>query len=197
MVEYLSMVPSYIYDIVGGVFFLISLLFYYHKLPSAWHWSNASLVPYFLVFVMLELYMLAGLQVIYLGFGLHGWVLWKLQDANNRWAPAWEKLAVPFGLSIFAYTIYITTFTDAWAWLQFTIVALSILGSVLLVLKKSSAWLVYIVANVLGMIYYPHEGLWVLTTVQVFAALMSIHGYRLWKREERFYDDMREKKILA
>jgi nicotinamide mononucleotide transporter len=197
MVEYFTIVPAWVWDWSGGILFLISLYFYFFKLPSAWHWSNASLVPYFIVFCMLELYMLAGLQVIYLMFGIHGLILWKLQERHNRWAPAWERLAVPFGLVIFGYTVYITQFADAWAWLQFVIVSLAIIGSVLLVLKKRSSWLVYIVSNVLGLVYFPHEGLWAMTFVQFAAALMSVYGYQQWKKDDEFIKDMREKKILA
>ena len=186
MSEFLASIPMWVYDWTGGIFFMISLWFFFYKLPKAWHWSNASLLPYFLLFVATEMYMLAGLQVIYLLFGGHGWVLWKLQQIGSSWAKAWEKLAIPFGGIVFIYTVYITEFVDAWAWLQFTIVSISIVGSVLLVLKYKEAWLVYIGANILGLVYYPHNGLWALTIVQIGAIVMSVAGYWLWKKQDEF-----------
>lgn len=196
MSELLSSIPSWVYDWTGGIIFMISLYYFFNKEPKAWHWSNATLMPYFLLFIATEMWMLAGLQVIYLLFGGHGWFLWKLQQWGNTWASAWEKLAVPFGMVIFFYTVYITQFTDAWAWLQFAIVSLSIVGSVLLVLKRSSSWLIYIVANVLGLVYYPHAGLWALTLVQIGAMVMSVIGYRMWREDERKIAVVTEGRVL-
>lgn len=197
LTEIITSVPSWVYDWTGGTIFMVSLYYFFYKSPRAWHWSNATLVPYFLLFIATGMWMLAGLQVIYLMFGIHGWILWRLQEKNNRWAPAWERLAVPFGVVIFVYSISITQFEAVMIWLQFAITALSILGSVLLVLKYPSSWLVYIAANVVGLIYYPSNGLWALTIVQVGAIIMSVQGYRIWKKEDVFMEELTEKKGLA
>jgi nicotinamide mononucleotide transporter len=189
-------VPQWVWDWSGSLFFLISLVLYWTKRPSAWHWSNASLLPYTILFVVGEMWMLAGLQVIYLMFGGHGWLLWKLQEWGNVWAKTWERLAVPFGVVIFAYTVYVTQFADMWAWLQFAIVSISIAGSVLLVLKKSAAWLVYIPANLIGIVYYAHAGLWALTFVQVCAIVMSVYGYMMWRTQEKFFERLTGDKIV-
>ena len=186
MSDVLSVVPSYVYDIVGGIFFIVSLYFFWTKQKRAWHWSNATLAPYFFLFVATEMWMLAGLQVIYLLFGAHGWILWKLQEIGHNLAKSWEGLAAPFGGFIFLYTVYVTEFSDVWAWLQFLIVSIAIVGSVLLVLKMRHAWTVYILSNLIGLVYYPHSGLWVLTFVQVCAIVMSVHGYRQWKKDEEY-----------
>lgn len=186
MSDILNNVPSFVYDLVGGIFFIISLVYFWYKDKKAWHWSNATLLPYFLLFIATEMWMLAGLQVIYLLFGAHGWILWKLQEIGHNFARVWEKLAVPFGATIFLYTVYVTEFVDVWAYMQFAIVSIAIVGSVLLVLKMRSAWTVYIVSNLIGLVYYPHGGLWVLTFVQVCAIVMSYVGYKQWKKDDEY-----------
>jgi hypothetical protein len=65
----------------------------------------------------------------------------------------------------------------------------------LLVLKRSSAWLVYISANLLGLIYYPHSGLWALTIVQIGAIVMSVVGYRMWREDEKLNEVMGAKVV--
>ncbi len=180
----LSSIPMWVLDWAGSIPFLISLFFFWFKRESSWHWSNASLLPYFLLFITTEAYMLAGLQVIYLLFGIHAFILWYGENRAKEWAPKIRYITVPFGIIVFAYSVYITEFVGVWEVLQFLITATAIIGSVLLTLRYASAWTVYICSNVFGVIYFTHMELWGLTIVQVLAALISIQGYRLWKRDQ-------------
>src|SRR5688572_20997510 len=70
-------IPTWVLDWSGSLMVVVSLVFLFQKRTGYWHWSNASLVPYFALFVSLREYMLAGLQASYLVFGIHGLMLWK------------------------------------------------------------------------------------------------------------------------
>ena len=63
-------VPPLLLDLSGGVCVLVSLYFLWSKRAVYWHWSNLSLLPYFLLFLSGGQWMLAGLQVTYLLFGI-------------------------------------------------------------------------------------------------------------------------------
>ena len=76
-------VPGWVLDWTGSVLVVVSLCFLFEKRMAYWYWSNASLLPYFLLFLSGGQYMLAGLQVSYLVFGLHGLLLWRL-EARRR-----------------------------------------------------------------------------------------------------------------
>src|SRR6185436_8403551 len=72
-------IPIWLLDWSGSVMVVVSLVFLFEKRLGYWYWSNASLVPYFLLFGVEQQFMLAGLQVTYFAFGVYGLMLWKLE----------------------------------------------------------------------------------------------------------------------
>ena len=77
-------VPLWVLDWTGSILVVVSLVYLFGKRTAYWHWSNASLLPYFLLFVSGGQLMLAGLQVSYLVFGVHGLLLWRLERRQRR-----------------------------------------------------------------------------------------------------------------
>jgi hypothetical protein len=65
-------IPLWVLDWTGSALVVVSLIYLFEKRTSYWHWSNASLLPYFALFVSGDQLMLAGLQLSYLIFGLQG-----------------------------------------------------------------------------------------------------------------------------
>ena len=127
-------VPAWVLDWTGSLCVVVSLVYLFEKRMAYWHWSNASLVPYFLLFVSGGQYMLAGLQVSYLVFGVHGLLLWRLERRRRAGgrpfnAVAWYRAGWALTLAIFAYTVALSDFVDAWAGLQFTIVSLALVAN--------------------------------------------------------------------
>lgn len=53
--------PQWLFDYSGSIFVIISLVFLFQKRFAYWHWSNASLLPYFILFATSSQWMLAGL----------------------------------------------------------------------------------------------------------------------------------------
>ena len=88
-------VPAWVLDWTGSLCVVVSLVYLFEKRMAYWHWSNASLVPYFLLFVSGGQYMLAGLQVSYLVFGVHGLLLWRLERRRARWPTLQRRRLVP------------------------------------------------------------------------------------------------------
>jgi nicotinamide mononucleotide transporter len=122
--------PGAAFDWSGSILVVISLLYLFRKSLAYWHFSNASLLPYFVLWASSGQFMLAGLQVSYLVFGLYGLSLWHLERRHRQGGAGFHErfcynLGWVLSLAIFLYTIVITRFTDGCAWLQFLIVALS------------------------------------------------------------------------
>ena len=148
-----------------------------------WHWSNASLLPYFLLFVSGGQLMLAGLQVSYLVFGVHGLLLWRLErrrrEGGRRFdAAAWYRAGWVLTLAIFAYTVALTDFVDVWAGLQFAIVSLALVANWATTRTWTWSWVAWMVVNVLQAIYFAHAGLWAQFGLQFVLFAMSAHGLR-------------------
>jgi nicotinamide mononucleotide transporter len=182
-------IPSLTLDLAGGLCVLVSLYYLWAKSPTYWHWSNASLLPYFLLFLSGGQWMLAGLQVTYLLFGIHGLYLWHLEARRARGEvtfnePLWYGVTwVASGL-IFAYTVAVTDFSAPWNLVQFAAVTLALVANFGTTRRWTWSWPVWILVNAVQAVYFWHAEYTVLFALQFVLAAMSVHGWRQWRREE-------------
>ncbi|MFC4452606.1 nicotinamide mononucleotide transporter family protein [Deinococcus sonorensis] len=186
----LSALPSWLLDLSGGLCVLVSLYALFAKRRSYWHWSNASLLPYFLLFVGGSQWMLAGLQVCYLLFGLHGLYLWNLEERRDRGEltfnePLWYGVTWVASLLIFGYTVLVTDFSAVWNWVQFASVALALVANFATTRRWSWSWPVWIVVNAVQAVYFWHTAYWMLFGLQFVLAAMSVYGWQQWRRDDR------------
>lgn len=183
-------IPQWMFDWCGSILVVISLVPLFRKHRSYWHWSNASLVPYALLFVQAKQWMLLGLQVSYLLFGLHGLYLWHLEqqrdDHGRQFAESrWYAATWAISIGIFAYTVALTDFGDGWNWVQFLAVASALLANFATTRKWSWSWPVWILVNAVQAVYFFHLDLWGQFTLQFVLAAMSVYGWRVWLDSDR------------
>ena len=181
-------VPTWVLDWSGSVLVVVSLWYLFDKRIAYWHWSNASLIPYFALFASNGQFMLAGLQASYLIFGIHGLLLWRLERARDQDdcrfnEVVWYQIGWVLSLGIFAYTIRVTDFIDRWAGLQFTIVSLSLVANWATTRKWVWSWPVWLVVNALQAVYFNHWHLWGQFALQFVLFSMSLWGWIVWHRE--------------
>ena len=165
-----------------------SLWYLFGKRMAYWHWSNASLVPYFALFASTKQFMLAGLQASYLIFGIHGLMLWRLEHARDKSGDGfnegvWYQVGWILSLAIFAYTVRVTDFVDSWATLQFIIVSVSLVANWATTRKWVWSWPVWLAVNALQAVYFNHLRLWGQFGLQFVLFTMSVWGWIVWHRE--------------
>jgi nicotinamide mononucleotide transporter len=182
-------IPQWFFDYSGSLCVIISLVFLFQKHFAYWHWSNASLLPYFLLFAATSQWMLAGLQVTYLIFGFHGLYLWHLEHRRDKSKiqfneRVWYSVTWLASLLIFAYTIYITDFSERWNWVQFVAVTLALIANFGTTRKWAWSWPVWILVNAVSAIYFYHLGLWAQFGLQFILAAMSVKGWLDWRNDE-------------
>ena len=190
MNQFLSSIPTWILDVSGALAVLVSLYFLFGKRRAYWHWSNASLLPYFLLFASGKLWMLAGLQVCYLLFGLHGLYLWMLEERRDRGElkfneAGWYGVTWAASGLIFVFTVIVTDFSAAWNWVQFVLVVIQLVANFGTTRRWAWSWPVWILSNVLGAVYYGHSHYWALFGLQFALGAMSVYGWREWQKDER------------
>lgn len=181
-------IPIWFLDWSGSAFVVVSLWFLWHKRPGYWHWSNASLVPYFLLFLSTQQYMLAGLQISYLIFGVHGLLVWRFERRHREGLGsfnrgAWYALGWVLTGAIFCYSVSVTDFVDGWAWFQLAIVAASLLANLATTRIWLWSWYLWIAVNAAQGVYFWHLGLWAQFGLQFVLAAMSVEGIRRWRGE--------------
>lgn len=179
-------VPLWVFDWTGSLAVVVSLVYLARQELPYWHWSNASLAPYFVLFVASDQYMLAGLQLCYLVFGIHGLLLWRLEHRRDqggrpfaeRW---WYRAGWVMTLAIFGYTVAVSSFPDAWARLQFAIVSLALVANWATTRRRLWSWNLWVAVNALQAIYFAHLGLWAQFGLQFVLAAMSVRGALAWR----------------
>jgi nicotinamide mononucleotide transporter len=183
-------IPTWVLDWSGSCMVVVSLVYLFGKRVGYWYWSNASLVPYFALFVSSRLFMLAGLQATYLVFGIYGLWLWKLEarrgeDGVRFDERVWYRAGWLLSLGIFAFTVMLTQFVDAWAWLEFTIVSASLVANWATTRKWAWSWPVWLGVNVLQAVYFGHFALWGQFLLQFVLFGLSVRGWILWRADDR------------
>jgi nicotinamide mononucleotide transporter len=182
-------IPTWVLDWSGSLMVVVSLVYLFRKRNGYWHWSNASLIPYFALFVSGHELMLAGLQASYLVFGVHGLVLWKLEHRRDRQGDrfneqTWYNAGWILSLGIFGYTIAVTQFVDGWAWLEFVIVSLSLLANWATTGKWTWSWPVWLAVNAMQAVYFQHLVLRGQFLLQFVLFAMSVRGWIIWHRDD-------------
>lgn len=187
--DIMTRVPIALLDFAGSACVIVSLLFLFRKHRGYWHFSNLSLLPYFLLFLSTTQLMLAGLQVSYLIFGIHGWYLWRLEERRDRDGEAfnegvWYNLGWVLTLSIFAYTVTLSDFSSGWTQLQFLVTGLSLIANLATTRRWVWSWYVWILVNLLQSLLFFHLQLWAQVGLQGVLAAMSVYGLVTWRNEE-------------
>ena len=182
-------IPLWWLDLSGSLGVVMSLIYLFQKRLAYWHWSNISLIPYFLLFVAGAQWMLAGLQVSYLIFGIHGLYLWWLEARRDAGLirfneAAWYAVTWVASLAIFLVTVLVTDFTQTWNWVQFGAVSLALIANFGTTRKWAWSWGVWIAVNAVQAVYFFHLGLWAQFGLQFILAGMSAYGWLEWRKEE-------------
>jgi len=156
----------------------------------AWPFSVLSSLLYGLLFVRSRLYGEAGLQVVFVLLSLWGWwCWWRDRDSSTlaqgvrsmgwgarslallTWALMWPAL----GLLLARVTDSDVPYADALP------TAGSLVGQVLLGLKRVENWPCWLLVNLLSMVLFAHKGLWLTVCLYGLFAVLSIVGWRQWQ----------------
>lgn len=155
----------------------------------------ANNVVLFIVFIGAGVYAAAGLQVVYLVMGVHGWWRWTrgveqsrtyIADAPRRAWP-WLVLAGLVGTAVLVWVLL--TFTDSeLAWADAATTAASLVAQYMLNRKWIQNWFVWIGVDIVFVGLSIAAGLWVIAALYVLFIGLCVFGYTSWRRvavEER------------
>lgn len=147
-----------------------------------------------IVFVVLfagsALYADAGLQVVYLVLGVHGWIAWARRGAAEvSFARGTPPSAVgPLVAAAVAGTVLLTwllaTFTDSTTELaDAATTAASLVAQYMLNRRWRENWLVWIAVDVVYVGLYATKGLWITAVLYLLFIGLCVAGYRAWRPE--------------
>ena len=147
----------------------------------------ANNVVFVVLFTGSALYADAGLQVVYLVLGVHGWLAWGTRpSAGIRPTPAYAVVPlVVAGIAgtavlawvLAAYTDSTTELADA------ATTAGSLVAQYLLNRRWRETWLVWIAVDVAYVGLYAAKDLWITAALYAVFIGLCADGWRSWRRE--------------
>jgi nicotinamide mononucleotide transporter len=161
--------------------------------PVAWPLAIASSLLYALLFADSKLYGEAGLQFVFVALALWGWWQWLRGTADGgaplrvrSLSPRGRALALAATLAAWpALALLLDHATDSDVpWFDALPTAASITGQVLLGRKFVDNWAVWLLVNVVSVALFAYKGLWLTALLYALFALLSVVGWRTWRRLE-------------
>lgn len=147
---------------------------------------------YVVIFAQSKLYAAMGLQIYYLGISLYGWWSWKKDKENisedsltiNKFN--WGVAGVSTGLAAALFVLMAYVFGEytgnSQPILDSLIAALSALGTYWLSRSYIQQWFVWIVVNILSVLMFVTQGLYLTSVLYFVYVLAAIYGYYYWKK---------------
>lgn len=162
--------------------------------PVAWPLAIASSLLYALLFLDSRLYGEAALQLVFVAVALWGWWQWLRGTAADG-APlqvrrmSGRQRALVAAATLAAWPL-LGAVLDRWTdsdvpYLDALPTVGSIAGQVLLGRKLLENWAVWVGVNVVSVALFATKGLWLTVVLYALFALLSVAGWRLWRRLER------------
>ena len=184
-------------EIIGTLVGIIYLWLEYRA--SIYLWVASIIMPaiYLYIYYTAGLYADFGINIYYLVIALYGWLAWrygftlfgrekkeetelKITHTPKR---VWGKLLLTYIIAqtTIAYILINHTDSTVALWDSFT-TSLSIVGMYMLARKYMEQWWVWLVVDVTSAGLYIHKELYFTAILYAVYAIISIFGYREWKK---------------
>ena len=177
--------------------FVLALLMVWANLrvnPVGWPLAILSSLMYALLFADSKLYGEASLQFVFVALAGWGWWQW-LRGTSQAGAPLrvhrlgtrGRALALAFTLAAWpTLALLLAHATDSDVpWFDALPTAGSITGQFLLGRKVVENWPVWLAVNIVSVALFAYKGLWLTVLLYAVFALLSLLGWRAWRRLER------------
>jgi nicotinamide mononucleotide transporter len=161
--------------------------------PVGWPLAIVASLLYALLFADAKLYGETGLQLVFVAVAFWGWWQW-LRARDSAGQPlrvsrlkARDRL-VALGATLAAWPLLgllldHATDSDVPYFDALPTVA-SVTGQILLARKHTENWPVWLAVNVVSVALFAYKGLWLTVVLYALFAVLSVQGWRAWRRIE-------------
>lgn len=161
--------------------------------PLGWPLAMAASALYGVLFAHSRLYGEASLQLLFIAVAAWGWWQWKRGTSADgsrlrvhRMTPRQRLLtlgATAAAWPLAALLLARTTDSDV-PWLDALPTVASVTGQLLLGRKLLENWAVWLFVNVVSVGLFAVKGLWLTVLLYALFAVLSVVGWRAWRRLE-------------
>jgi nicotinamide mononucleotide transporter len=151
----------------------------------------ANNLVFLVVFIPAGLYAAAGLQLVYLALGVHGWIRWtRGQEHDKRYiartprrAIGWLIAAGIVGAAVLTWVL--ATFTDSQVALaDAATTSASLVAQYMLNRKWIENWFVWIGVDIAFVALSIATGLWIIAALYALFVGLCVYGWRSWRAVE-------------
>ncbi len=176
-------------EIIAVIFSLFSVYFCVKNNKLCWPMSIIGVSAYAVLFLTQSSYANFTLQFVFLAQSLYGWYFWNKKENTRKITHIELKQAIL--LLLLSIVIEIMTF---WIITHFTktpetnvimdsaSATLSIVALYLMGRKVIEHWVLWVIADVIFIVYFIHLGLYLSSVLYAIFFVLSINGYRSWRR---------------
>ena len=175
-------------EILGFVAGALSVWLYVRQSVWAWPTGIANSVFWLILFASSRLYLDAGLQIVYIGLGIAGWVWWVRPRRENRELPVTRTSstrAVALGV------IGVVATAGLW-WLMVRVddaaplpdaatTVVSLIAQYMLTRKLLANWWLWISVDVAYVVLYAAKHLYLTAALQPLFIALCVAGLRSWR----------------
>jgi nicotinamide mononucleotide transporter len=161
--------------------------------PLGWPLAMAASALYGVLFAHSRLYGEASLQLLFIAVAAWGWWQWKRGTAADGSALRVHRMTPRQRLQALAATLVawpvlallLARATDSDVpWLDALPTVASVTGQFLLGRKLVENWAVWLGVNVVSVVLFAVKGLWLTVLLYAIFAVLSVVGWRAWRRLE-------------
>ena len=184
---HLSASPFEMVGFITGI-----LCIWYNTKAHIYGWPLAiiSVSAYFIVFYESKLYADMGLQIVYVILNIYGWWNWRKDTDHKKIKPRnfpnntyWIGigmivigLTLPIGIFLVNFTDSEVPFMDAFT------TSLSFVAQILMGLKFTQNWIIWICADIIYVGLYTSKGLYLTAVLYFIFTGLAIYGLWSWKK---------------
>ena len=148
-----------------------------------WPFYFLSSLLYGWLFVEVDLFASAAMQLIFMVAAIWGWFSWGREGVliPSRLTPA-GRIRVVIGVVVLWALVapLLQSIGGAATWGDAFMLVGSLAGQLLMVLQKIETWPVWIMVNTVGAVLYASQGLYFTSLFYAVLILMAVTGWRAW-----------------
>ena len=176
-------------EMIAVIFSLFSVYFCMKNNTLCWPMSIIGVSAYAVLFLTQSSYANFTLQFVFLAQSLYGWYFWNKQENTRKITHIELKQAILLLLlSIVIETMtfwiitHLTKTPETNVIMDSASATLSIVALYLMGRKVIEHWVLWVIADVIFVVYFIHLGLYLSSALYVVFFMLSINGYRSWRR---------------
>lgn len=184
MYEFMNSISTIsLIEITGVLIYFASVYFAIKINKLTWLTGIVSCALFCYLYIEGQTYANAGLQVFFIILSIIGWVRWNKKDTDNITFSSNNKYLVFFistAIIYFGGGIIKHYFREPYPYLDSAIFVWSVVGVILMALKKIETWVYWILVNITSMILYILIGYNFIAFQDAIFIIMNAFGIKQW-----------------